>query len=154
MANGGARKPRGMGLALFQIWRRCWAGEQGGQEGQEGQRIRDSCDRVDDCDTCCTRPVDAGTALDKPPGCVVSSQKGRGGVEGGQVRAWPPSRNPRRCLKAAKMANVFVTLLTLLMNSAPALGLWKWIRGLIGSEGGYPLVGRLPDVARVLGGGQ
>jgi hypothetical protein len=36
-----------MGLALFHIWRRCWAGEQGGQEDQEGQRIGDTFDTVD-----------------------------------------------------------------------------------------------------------
>ena len=33
-------------------------------------------------------------------------------LEGGQPRVWPSSRNPRRCLKGAKRANVFVTLVT------------------------------------------
>jgi hypothetical protein len=37
------------------------------------------------------------------------------GLEGGQVRPWPSSRKPRRCLKGAKRAkraNVFVTDVT------------------------------------------
>ena len=37
------------------------------------------------------------------------------GLEEGQVRVWPPSRNPHRCLKgakAAKTANVLMPLLT------------------------------------------
>jgi hypothetical protein len=33
-------------------------------------------------------------------------------VEGGQVGVWPPFRKPRRCLKAAKAANVLVTIVT------------------------------------------
>jgi hypothetical protein len=45
-----ARWPSRMGLVLFQIWRRCWDGEQGDQEDQEGQRIADIYDRDDDFD--------------------------------------------------------------------------------------------------------
>jgi len=47
-------------------------------------------------------------------------------VEDGQGHLWPPSRNPHRCLKAAKAAkaaNETVTVLTLLMDLAPVLGL-------------------------------
>src|SRR5688572_8193997 len=36
----------------------------------------------------------------------------RGFPKGGQVRVWPPFGNPRRCWKAAKAANVFVTDVT------------------------------------------
>ena len=35
------------------------------------------------------------------PWAVLTSAKG------GQMRVWPPSRRPRRCLKAAKAANGF-----------------------------------------------
>src|SRR5688572_10577158 len=79
-----------MGLALFQMWRRCWAGEQGDQEEQEGQRIRDSCDRVDDCDRCCACEVDAGSEIgrDRRLGGVV--------IEGVRL----PGRRPKPSLAA------------------------------------------------------
>jgi hypothetical protein len=69
--------------------------------------------------------TDAGVAIVRPvggsgklAGSVGSPCAGRGGVESGQERVWPPFGNPRRCLKAAKAAktaNVSVTVVTELM---------------------------------------
>jgi hypothetical protein len=55
-------------------------------------------------------------------------------LEGGQVSGWPPSGKPHRCWKAAKAANVFVTVVTesillthaVLMILSSVLGLGKF----------------------------
>ena len=63
-------------------------------------------------------------------------------LEGGQVRPWPPSRKPRRCLKAAKAAktaNIFVTQLTLVDGCGAGAGL---LDGGLVHASGEPVEGR------------
>jgi hypothetical protein len=103
-----------MGLALFQMWRRCWGGEQGGQEGQEGQRCGDSFDTHDGFGAG-TGVASGGAGVAERSDGLDAFQEPEPEVEGGQVGVWPPFRKPRRCLKAAKAAkaaNVLVTIVT------------------------------------------
>src|SRR5688572_10506083 len=65
------------------------------------------------------RPVEGSG---KSAGGVVSLQNGRGGVEGGQLLIWPPSSTGAASWKAAKAANVLVTIMTDMTLVTPCRG--------------------------------